>query len=231
MIKKLCVYLFLLVITPFAARAEIQAYDEIVSLGYGCQVAWQLETNGLRKAAYPFDWFHTSFDSLMAFIQHKGEHFLEWNHIWIVEPYPGDTGRFHVVDLLYGIHSYHDFLSMPPMANYNDIKTKYDRRINRFFELLNSNKKILFVREGFTREQVEQLDLLFQTLYPTLSYTILAVSDDEAFYEDWGLERIRNFYIQQKAWNWMGDFARWKEILDQFCIKHDVSERNPEDVW
>lgn len=231
MIKKMLFPFFVLALLPFYGQADIQTYDEVVSLGYGCQVAWQLETHGYRKIAYPFDWFHTSFDSLISFICNKGACFLEWDKICVQGAYPGDPIRLHVVDMIYGIHSYHDFTSTPAMGNYLEVKEKYDRRVQRFFELLNSKKKILFVREGFSRNQLEQLDNLLQMLYPHLSYTILGVSDNVEFIQNWKLKRIRNFYLQQNPEDWKGDFSRWKEILSHFCIKHSFNKRPPEEVW
>lgn len=231
MIKKMLFQFFVLALLPIYAGADGNKYDEVVSLGYGCQVAWQLETHGYRKTAYPFDWFHTSFDSLIRFMQNKGDLFFAWDKISVLGPYPGDSTRLHIVDLLYGIHSYHDFIAMPAMGNHLEVKAKYDRRIKRFFELLHSDKKVLFVREGFSRAQVEQLDDFIHTLYPHLFYTILAVSDNEEFHQDWGVKRIRNFYLQQKAWDWKGDFARWKEILSHFHVKQSSKPRPPGEVW
>ena len=216
---------------PEHEKQEIQFFDEVISLGYECQVAWQLETNGLRKYAYPFDWFRTSFESLMAFIKNKGEHFFEIDKICIIAPYLGHITYFHVQDLIYGIHSFHDFLVTPPLANYEMVKAKYDRRIERFFKVLESNKRVLFVREGLSREQTEELDRLLKDLYPALSFTILAVSDREEFKEDWGSQTIRNFYLKQKPLDWQGDYSRWKEILSNFVIQHDSTPRNPENIW
>jgi hypothetical protein len=96
---------------------------------------------------------------------------------------------------------------------------------------LNSKKRILFVREGLTRSQVEYLDQVLKTTYPKLSYTILAVHNDAEYHEDWGLKRIKNFYLSQTPGDWMGDFARWKEILSNFHIKPLGEARDPAEVW
>lgn len=234
MLKKIVVYVFLTVLVTFHARAKTPVYDEAVSLGFDCQVAWQLEANNMRKFAYPFDWVHTHFDSLINFIVNKGANFLDADKIAVIGPYPGDPSRLHVIDVVYGIISYHDFRANPPFENYWEVKAKYDRRIKRFFDLLNSNKKVLFVRYGLTRPQVEFLDGLLHFLYPTLSYTILAVNDDPEYLADWGLERVRNFYIQQTLGMWKGDSARWKEILSAFSLSpkiKGISDDEREGIW
>lgn len=234
MLKKKTVFLLLLCLMTFYADVKAQFYDEVVSLGslhYGCQVAWQIESNGMRKFAYPFDWFHTSLESLTGFMYNKGVNFLDLDKIAVIGPYPGDTSRMHVIDLVYGISSYHDFFSSPPLANHPQVKAKYERRIRRFFDLLNSNKRILFVRQGLSREQVEYLDCAIRSLYPHLSYTILAVNDSADYLYSWGLERIQNFYLQQIPGDWVGDFARWKEILSQFHVMPVTQRRPLDEVW
>ena len=219
MLKKIFISCLCALFFIFYAQAEEEPYDEAVSLGYGCQVAWQLKANGIRSLSYPFDWFHTPFNGLVGFITLKGSNFLDVNQISIVGPYAGDPGCLQVVDLCYGITSYHDFSANPPFANYWHIKLKYDRRIKRFFDLLKSNKRILFIRQGDSRHQIECLDALLQQIYPRLNYSILAVNDSEEYKDKWGSERIKNFHIKQIPWVWQGDYQSWKEVLGHFSIK------------
>lgn len=231
MVKKNFIALFFILFTSLNIEGRLQQYDEVVSLGYSCQVAWQLETNGIRRLAYPFDWFHTSYESLIAFINNKGAHFLDLDKINVGGPYPGDPSRLLVKDLLYGIISYHDFLATPPMSNYADIKYKYDRRTKRFFNLLQSNKRVLFVIQDALKSQVENLDYLFHMLYPKLAYTILAVNSHEEYCSPWGNARIENFYLPQIPGDWMGNFGVWTEILSKFTVIHSSTRRPPGEQW
>jgi hypothetical protein len=208
----------------FQAQTEEKPYDEAVSLGYNCQVTWQLKANGFRTVAYPFDWLHTPSLGLLDFITYQGSNFFDINKISDLGPYPGDPNCLQVLDLNFGITSYHDFSANPPFENYWRIKSKYDRRISRFFDLLNSNKRILFVRLGDSRQEIEDLDYLLQQQYPNLNYSILAVNESEDYNTNWGLERIKNYYIKQTPWNWQGDFVSWKAILEHFPIKSNIHE-------
>lgn len=219
MLKKIYLSFFLLLFLTCRAEAKVETYDQVVGLGYSCQVAWQLEANNLRTLASPFDWFHTPFEGLLLFIYSKGEHFLDLNQIQVLGPYPGDPSKLHVIDLHYNIISYHDFTSTPPLENYNEIKTKYERRTKRFFELLMSKKKVLFVRQESTREQIEFLDYVLHRFYPNLNYTILALNNTDDYKKDWGLERVKNFHIPHQHINWQGDYERWKEVLSQFSVQ------------
>lgn len=221
----------LLLFTQFDVHASSRKYDETVSLGTACQSAWQLEVNEVRKWAYPFDWLITSFDSLVAFISNKGEGFFEKENLEIIEILYGESLSFlHVVDRKYDIHSIHD-LFFPNMYNYDKVKAKYERRIQRFFALLESNRKILFVRTQINRSETIYLDNLLHHLYPNLEYTLVAISDDPDAQNDWGLERVRNFYMQQTPGEWQGDYQKWKEILSQFSVKPARQKRPDEEQW
>lgn len=225
-LHKINSYIFLTFILLFSSsyvypQVSIKKYDEAVSLGTGCQAAFQLRINGKRNVAYPFDWVITPFHGLVSFITNEGEDYFHQDHLSVIEILPASEhtpSMLHVVDLRYDIHSIHDFLG-PDMSNYESVKEKYDRRVQRFFKLLKSNKKVLFIRVQLFRDEAEQLDQLLQALYPQLKYTILAVCDDPSAQSDWGLKRVRNFYMQQVPGNWLGDSERWKEILSQFSIK------------
>lgn len=221
----------LLLLTQFKLHASSRKYDETVSLGSACQSAWQLEVNEVRKWAYPFDWLVTSFDGLVAFIMNRGEGFLERDNLEVVEVLKGDSLSFlHVVDRKYDFHSIHDFF-FPDMYNYDKVKDKYERRIQRFFALLESDRKILFVRTQISRNEATYLDSLLHRLYPHLEYTLVAVSGDPDAQMDWGLERVRNFYMQQTQGDWQGDYQKWKEILSQFSVKPAKRKRPDGEMW
>lgn len=204
--------------TLFRLDASTREYDETVSLGSICQAAWHLKANEIRKGAYPFDSAITPFHGLILFISQHGAGFLEKDHLKVLETLYGDPHSYlHVVDQTYDIHFIHDF-RFPDMYNYDTVIAKYQRRTQRFFHLLETDKKILFVRVQMNRDEAKALDRLLHTLYPHLDYTLVAVSDDPDAQTDWGLERVRNFYMQQTPGDWKGDSQRWGEILSQFPV-------------
>lgn len=209
-----CLLFFLLVSFRIAPAEKDAEYDEAVSLGSMCQVAHQLQANGIRHHAYPFDWIITPADGLIRFITHKGEGFLELENLAFGELW-ANTNFIVTIDTVYGFKILHDFY-VPFEESYAPVKEKYDRRKERFFKLLKSNKKVLFIRTYLSREQAELLDHALRKFYPKLSYTILALNETE---ENWGLERVKNFQLHQIPNVWSGDPARWKEILSQFKVK------------
>lgn len=215
---------------PFFATADEEPYDEAVSLGMVCQPAWHLEGHHMRRWAYPLDWMITPFHGLLLFIQNKGAHFLEKEHLKVLEILEGTPSILHVVDEFYDIHSIHDFQA-PSMQNFEKVKAKYERRIQRFFKLLASHKKVLLVRVQISRSEAETLTHLLSKLYPELNYTLVAVSEELSAKESWGLERVSNFYMPQISGHWQGDDEKWQEILCQFPVKESKKPRPPEEKW
>lgn len=226
----LAILSFLLCFTQVDLGAVIKEYDEVVSLGTACQAAWQLEANGMRQLAYPFDWVVTPFHALKAFLENKGENFLDKDKLVIAEVLNGSPSMLRVVDTTYDMHFIHDFLA-PDMPNYAEVKAKYDRRVKRFFKLLETDKKILFIRVNILRHEAEYLDNFLHTSYPQLRYTLVALSEYSADQVDWGLPRIRNFYMPQTPGDWAGNHEQWKEILRQFSLRPTIKSRPPGEVW
>lgn len=217
MFKKLAFFLFLLLLgmsCPLTAKVEV--YDEVISLGKDCQAAFQLRNYGLRKEAYPFDWLVTPIDGLGLFLGTHGAHFLDPDKLVYLNasgPY------FHVWDSQFNFLIYHDFQTPDYMSDYEEVKVKYERRIARLFKLMNSNKRVLFVRCWITRAEAEYLDDLISCHFPKLNYTLLVLNNSKDFKSNWKKKRIRNFYLKPIPHNWEGDSVRWGEILSQFSVR------------
>lgn len=206
--------------TEAFAKQESKPYEVVVSLGNMCQVAHQLDVNLLRNVAYPFDWVIIPFPSLYFFIANEGQHFLQPDRLVFFDNHPDALGevKSFVKEMNYQIEFLHDFALSPDfMKDYNEIKEKYDRRVLRFFELLKSTKKILFVRRGITYKEAVSLDKLLRKKYPHLDYTILALDNTEEIKKEWGLKRVKNYYLRElEPWSWVGDPWAWNEILQRF---------------
>ena len=97
----------------------------IVSLGVDCGVANFLKENGLRNFSLPFDWV-VSYGGVSNILKNKFDNYI-----------PNDNSQFNYKDNVKFIHE-----NFPA-----DIK-KMNRRINRFLNLLNDDKEIIFLRKG-----------------------------------------------------------------------------------
>jgi hypothetical protein len=124
-------------------------YRHVISLGYFCSTALELQRYGLRDGSYPLDWNITPIRSMLAMIESGFEGFLELDRLR-VEP-----GR--VVDTGSGIFVYNDFdLARPIPEQYEVVHARYAHRIERFRRAI--MQPTLFVRYMDNLDEFAYLD-------------------------------------------------------------------------
>lgn len=167
-------------------------FDEIVSLGYNCYVADVLKKGKFRKFAYPFDWTISNLSLVEKVLKNPDSFPLlsskELEYITFGEEH------YYYITSEKTLISIHDFKSEDKNSPINnEIYEKYIRRIERFKNILNSGKKILFIRlakfprdcskefgmisEQDTPEKIGKLADLISELYPNLKFKILFCCD------------------------------------------------------
>lgn len=127
-------------------------FVNIVSLGYFCGVAMELERKGLRRASYPFDWMISDkLSSIIKLIDGGFKDFLNAESLYQEDPpkhyYNNDTH----------IHFFHDFNEFENLScQLPSVDKKYRRRIHRFYEDI--KKPTLFVRYCSNEEDEEYVN-------------------------------------------------------------------------
>ena len=126
-----------------------------IPLGLDCTIAHQLKKRNLRFAALPFDWMKITIDSLLDVLDNQFFNFLNKERWSIIEQsanfnYVDDIDMVDTNSLLKLKHK--DYKIILPHEAKNDIidldeiMDKYKRRIDRFNEIIKSNKcKIIYV--------------------------------------------------------------------------------------
>lgn len=118
----------------------MELYTHYISLGYFCEVAGDLEKLGLRDTSSPFDWMISSFEGIIKVMDNRFKDFMNYDNLYKLK-----TSREKYWDSLYDCYFFHDFSKYKSLKKqYNQIKTKYDKRIERF--LKNITEPTLFVR-------------------------------------------------------------------------------------
>ncbi len=193
----------------------------VISLGIRCLPAAQIERYGLRSGAYPFDWNDTGFGSLVLVLQDDFRDFFAKENIK-EQPYPHlcTDGRIvtstRVIESKYNIALMHDFSSFSNIVReYEDVKQKYERRINRFYEVLLSGKHIYFIRHLITKKQAIQLTELLDRKFPSLNYTLVAIDYTDEIKVDWNIPKIKNFYFGRPTDDWPTLVADREKIWDR----------------
>lgn len=114
-------------------------FKHIVSLGFFCSVASELDRFEFRDASYPFDWVIIDLHDVVALIETRFSNFLNVTESSRHEDYPS------IVKCPSGADFYHDFPAECLVGNILDeVKAKYKRRIDRFYNAI--KRPTLFLR-------------------------------------------------------------------------------------
>lgn len=202
-------------------------YTQVVSLGGRCQVAHQLNRffkNSLDSQI--FNWLITPDRSLLDMLEDRFAKFYN-PEFKIGSSNMPHYEHAHVFECGYGILLSHDFKndSTPILEQWDDIKGKYIHLISRFFSLLKSRERILFVRQscgkmgsfGYDVNDRANFDLgvrlqnLIKRINPDLLFDILLVSHFEVDVAQ--VEGISVAYMPEQNEIWSGHDLLWDRIL------------------
>ncbi len=202
-----------------------QPFDALINLGGECQVAYQMRLHGIRNEALPFDWIITPFSGLKKILEEQFAHFLNPNNLTFVS----NEKSTYVFDTYYGIRFLHDFKLIPEfMKDYARILPIYQRRIERFLQLLAESKHALFMRKNINKEQAIELRDLLKKLCPDNDFILLVVDRTPEMKQDWQLESIKNFYLRPPdPDSWKGDPVAWQEIFLSLSLQLKEVEKYP----
>ena len=144
----------------------MEYFDRVISLGQDCSVAGSLRTIKYKEYSYPFDWNITYLNFITDCFRTKFKNF---------ETIFGKCTLCKIGKLCLhnNIHFYHDELKVT-----EELIQKYIKRGQRLHNLLNENKKILFIRKAEYESQKNICDLIDVILenYPTLDFKILLIN-------------------------------------------------------
>lgn len=125
-----------------------EKYDFIVSLGENCISSGNLRRNKLQYESFPFDWIVIPFNQAVEMLQTHFAGFLELENLRL-SARAENHDRY--LDTVHQIEFVHDFDSdIEPIVNFEKIKNKYNRRIERLYRRINEAKSILIVVSSIT---------------------------------------------------------------------------------
>lgn len=127
-----------------------KVYDIIYSIGRDCSCAEYLKKNNLRLTSGPFDWLtNAGFEERFNLILNDFKDFMNIEDFKFL---PKDETMFndefcdYYENVKTHFYYYHDFPKDVPISDCFDVvKEKYQRRINRFYEKIKENEKVLLV--------------------------------------------------------------------------------------
>lgn len=186
-------------------------YDHIISLGYYCSVASDLERMGLRDASYPFDWLISSFEGVICLIENEFKDFLRYEILS-----QDSLHRQHYRNDKYNLVFYHDFNKFSPLnEQIEDVQEKYRRRIDRFYK--NISEPTLFIRY-ISDENKDRIG-----------------NSAELLWIENNIERINHLIKRYNINNeiiFIGNTGLSSDVIDIYCVdkdKNDTVARKPVD--
>ena len=204
--------------------SDEQHYDQVVSLGRGCQPAHQIRRILQTDAAHIFDWIVTTDHGLATLIASDLDGFFDRGGLVM-----GPEGC--IVDRVTETQFLHEF----PEAS--DFETQYATHQGRFAmlaerwrALLASTQAVLFVRqhgwEPVARTSALRLRDAIRRRAPRLRFAILYLTSEAS--EHWGEPQIINRHLPQPApYDWRGDDAAWERLLAEALASAPPSQPEP----
>jgi len=204
-----------------------------ISLGGSCSVAYQLQNLGLRKEAYPFDWVTTpSLGTVINLFENNFDGFLDTAvqtsvsdkfHISDDDDFPSDNNKINKQSIImknkYGVAFYHDFYEN---CNVDEIKKKYQRRVDRLYELIKSDCEICFVRDelkinNIKTSEIEKFIEVILGINKNAKFKIVIVvhnpNNKKSDIFNYLNERVKIVNDVGKFGSWVRDGVDWKGVF------------------
>lgn len=179
----------------------LQKNPIIIPIGCDCFNALRLRYLGIRKLAYPFDWYRSSLDIIYNCLANDFDKFTDPKYIQQEICPPTHS--------IYGISFVHDFSG--DRQNYSHeislLQHKYKNRIRRLYKSLRIKKPIYFLwispeRSGHTKVNIEfnkiwlkKIILLLQEKFTQKSVTIIYADHSNRVNELAEIAHVKAFQI------------------------------------
>ena len=170
------------------SKYYMMKYDEIISLGSNCCPGLSLRELNLKKETYPFDWVRTNAKIIYDVLINDKSKYITFsdkisNEFYLKDLHAYTHPTFNIGHInYYGQHFTHytDITS-------DELKNKFNNYIDRFINVLNSDKKILFIHSNeeyiyHKKHRDDKLELyiylckindLLEEKYPNLKFEII----------------------------------------------------------
>lgn len=136
-----------------------------ISLGWTCRPALLIQfMSGKAKVSCErqvFDWLGSPMWAINRLIENNFEDFIKKEEIVRKKRFKNGENQVYI-HKLYNIRFLHDFVSGVTENTFKFFKDKYERRIERFQNLLNSDKELFFIRLEYDDSLILEHDDIVQ---------------------------------------------------------------------
>ncbi len=204
-------------------------YDMVISLGEDCATAGHLSSTYLRNKSMPFDWIDGA--PLLNRAQLIAREFQDWLHKGSLEPFEVETeveeerAYTRYKNTITNLNFQHDFhVDVSFEDDYDNVKAKYDRRINRFQNAFKNSERILFVwivRSSIdTDENIIQAVKILNDYSPKARVDLFYIQHDnsmdlDSFKFQTLNEHVTKFYLNNSSVDFSTAFQAFKGNIPQ----------------
>ena len=197
-----------------------------LTIGYDCSPAGALKVLNLREFALPFDWVISNIKFLQRCFETNFEYFhkkltFNYNKTRLIDHYgfqfPHDYPLTNMTNFENNIgegvfgEERGKFITEKWSDYYDTVLDKYNRRIERFKNIINDTKPIIVLCRYNTKDVLELKELFIK--YYKNNNIYFVNSCNEVFENDY----IKNIYTEKdNKWN---DINIWKEGIDDIVKK------------
>ena len=183
---------------------------KLISLGEGCDVAYQLRQHSGDNTAHYFDWLSTPAEGLLHLIRNDFPRYTSAN----LSLHNADDPKGYVADAPTGVHFHHHFprrarlLSKDFLNAYESFAEKFDFLAARLRETVRTHP-VCFVRSAISRTQAIQLEEGMRQLFPDADMRFIYVVPEG---HDFATPLGKTVYVGARK-TAFGDSIAWARML------------------
>lgn len=167
-------------VEKYGSNENINKNNDVlfISLGQQCGVSYNLEKYGWKGETLPFDWIRTpNFSYVVKLIETRFKDFLNPE---LLEYNNKEEVKFYFKNKMTKCEFVHECED----NNFSDILSKYQRRIDRFYEKIKTFNKIIFIRDiyrhNYSKNYIDSaslidFDLIIKKINPNLKYRFVII--------------------------------------------------------
>lgn len=176
----------------------------LVSLGPNCETAGMKGLLGLGSAHCPFDLMTTqNFSIVCDLIENRFDGFFDRNNLQYLGVGLSAGKQVYINTKYQGVHFNHEFSEAHSIDTcYEQEFAKYQRRIARFYEILESKEPVFFFRRSVEYKDAIRFCDLIKKLSPQLNFVLVSIfaSGDKTKINDYELPLVRKFRVSHRPW-------------------------------
>lgn len=219
----------------------------IIPIGCDCRMASRLRAMGIRKLAFPFDWYRSSLDIIFNCFEHDFDHFTDAQYIINSNSSDVYPQYFPVKQSFYGISFWHDFsyawidgkllfVKEKFKEELEFMRDKYNARIGRLYRALAVGRPVYLcycapddwdsqkVSIDFNKIWLRKLSMLLQQKFPQAKITIIYADFSPRITELQDIPFVKAYQIKyrhegpQKEHNQQLVIDEWSALLKDACV-------------